>query len=470
MRTRWLPGPQGLCVVVAVVAGARLGLRPISDNSTLVHLRTGIDLVRTWHVPRSDPYSFTAPGHPWVVQSWFASLLYGLADRLGHHALVLLQGVLMGAVAGVTALAARSTSAWRSGLAALLAIAASAPGWSPRPLLFELLCLALLIVVVERRASPLWLVPVVWLWVNTHGSWPVGLAWLAARTVGAAIDARGRPRAELRQLAGFGLGLAVSVANPLTWRLVAFPLVALHKRSTFQTIVEWRSPNFQDPNTFIALVFVVASLVVLLRAALPWAQLLPVCGFLAMALVAERNLGPFAITLAPALGCALAGVELASPRFVGRWDTVWRATAWRGAVVGVALAVAAGLVAWASQRRTLALGTYPVAASDYLQRAGRLGPAHRIAAIDVVGCFLIWRAGPSTKVFIDDRYDMYPQGVVDDARVLADGRGGVEGVLDRWQVDTVVWAANGALPSELLSQGGWRSAFDDGAWVVAVRT
>src|SRR5579864_2986669 len=102
---------------------------------------------------------------------------------------------------------------------------------------------------------------------------------------------------------------------------------------------------------------------------------------------------------------------------------------WRAAVLGTTLAVAAGLVVWAFQRRTLALGSYPVAAAAFLERSGRLAPSHRIAAVDVVGCYLIWRSGPRTKVFIDDRYDMYPGAVVDDARIFGDARSGVESVL-----------------------------------------
>ena len=484
-RRKWLPGPQGLVIVVAAVAGARLGLRPISDNSTLVHLRTGIDLVRTWHVPRSDPYSYTAPGHPWVVQSWFASLLYGLANSAGHHALVLEQGVIMAGVGAAIAMAARSTTAWRSGLAALLAIAASAPGWSPRPLMFELGCLALLIVVVERRASPLWLIPIMWVWVNTHGSWPIGLAWLAARGVGEAIDLRGWPRRALVAGAGLAAGLAISLVNPLTWRLITFPLVAVQKRSTFQGIVEWRSPNFQSPNSFLVLIFITLALVVLLRARLPWAQLLPVCGFFPLGLVAERNLAPFGVVLAPALAAALAGPSAHWPTGWAGWAaTGWeRIEDWAQAVVRVsgsvivrvaavvaALGVTGGLVVLALGRPTLRLDEYPVAATAFLDRTGRLTAAHRIAAVDVVGCFLIWRAGPRVKVFIDDRYDMYPAPVVAAAGVLSAGVGaGVSQALDRYRVDTVLWSEAGVLPGTLLQQGGWREVYSDGTWVVLER-
>jgi len=472
---RWLPGPQGLVVLLAALAGARLGLRSVSDNSTLVHLRTGLEVLRTGHVPQHDPYSYTAPGHAWVVQSWLASLLYGLADQVGHHLLVVEQGAIFAAVGAVTALAARSSTAWRSGVAAILAICASAPGWSPRPLMFGLLCLGLTIVVVERRANPLWLLPVVWVWVNTHGTFPLGLAWLGARTLGEAIDVRGWPRVTLPRLGAFLGGLALAAVNPVGPKLLTFPLVALHKRSTFQGIVEWHSPNFQDPNTFIALVFVALSLVVLLRAPLPWAQLLPVAGFVVLALIAARNLGPLGVALAPALGAALSVPAVIGPG-PGRWRAWVRAVTrfgalpvWRAAVVGVVVVAGTGLIAVSQRGPGLRLDGYPVAGVDHLAATGRLGPGHRIAAVDVVGCYLVWRVGPTTKVFIDDRYDMYPRQVVADASVLSGGRRDASYVLDHWAVDTVLWGANQALPAELLAMGGWRQDWTDGTWVVLVR-
>ena len=107
MRLR-APSLESLFVATFGLLGLRLGLRPIGDNSLFTHLRTGIDLVRTWHVPTTDPYSFTSGGEPWVVQSWFASLLYGLANEMGHHALIIEQGVIFARVAAVMAMAARA--------------------------------------------------------------------------------------------------------------------------------------------------------------------------------------------------------------------------------------------------------------------------------------------------------------------------------------------------------------------------
>jgi hypothetical protein len=365
----------------------------------------------------------------------------------------------------VTTVAARTTTAWRTGLAALLALCASAPGWSPRPLLFALVCLAFTLVVVERRLHPLWLVPVVWVWVNSHGSYPLGLAWVGAYAVGSAIDARAWPKEAARYLGAFVLGLAVACVNPLGPKLLTFPLVAVHKRSTFQSIVEWRSPNFQDHNSLIALIFIALALLLLLRAALPWRELLPVCGFVVAGLIAERNLAPLGIVLAPALAAALSAPPVRTFR-----RTLIGNRAVRAAVTALAAVAAAVLVVRAIGQPTLDLSSYPVAATDQLAASGRLQAPHRIAAVDVVGCYLIWRAGPATKVFIDDRYDMYPSAVTSAASILAGGRSDVASVLNEWKIDTVVWSLNQALPGELLSLGGWRETWSDSKWAVLERS
>ena len=86
--------------------------------------------------------------------------------------------------------AARNRCALRTLASGALAIGIGVGYWSPRPLLFGLVAFALVVTIVERRANPWWLIPVVWLWVNSHGSFPLGLLWIGAVAVGAAIDDR----------------------------------------------------------------------------------------------------------------------------------------------------------------------------------------------------------------------------------------------------------------------------------------
>src|SRR5688500_5809434 len=85
-----------------VMAGWVIGLRPLADNSFLTHLATGRIILETGSVPTTDPYTFTAAGEPWVVQSWLASVLYASAERLaGLDGVRVLMGVLVATLTGL---------------------------------------------------------------------------------------------------------------------------------------------------------------------------------------------------------------------------------------------------------------------------------------------------------------------------------------------------------------------------------
>ncbi|MGH2684355.1 MAG: hypothetical protein ACRDJP_02680, partial [Actinomycetota bacterium] len=85
MRLR-TPTLTGVVVLVLVVWAIGIGFFPLFDNSFLTHLATGRMIVDDWAIPRHDPFSFTASGEPWVVQSWLASVLYGAFEELwGGH-------------------------------------------------------------------------------------------------------------------------------------------------------------------------------------------------------------------------------------------------------------------------------------------------------------------------------------------------------------------------------------------------
>ena len=66
------------------VWGAYIGSAALSDNSFFTHLATGRLILRDGAIPTVDPYTFTARGEPWVVQSWLASLVYAAVERLGE--------------------------------------------------------------------------------------------------------------------------------------------------------------------------------------------------------------------------------------------------------------------------------------------------------------------------------------------------------------------------------------------------
>jgi hypothetical protein len=306
------------------------------------------------------------------------------------------------------------------------------------------------------------------MWVSSHGSFPLALLWLGARGVGELADERRLPRVSLRYLWGFLGGLVVSIANPLGFKLLSFPLKVQAKQSVFKSIVEWHSPDFQATAGLWTLFFLTLALVVLLRSRALWRDVLPIAGFIALGLIAQRNLPLAAVVLAPALGRALrapATDSSSAPSGERRANSTVNA----GFLAVMAIAVVV-FTAAVYRSDALSLRTYPVAAVSFLERTGLRGPGHRVAEQDVVGCYLDLRFGKRARTFVDDRYDMFPLRVSEDYAGLLKGRPDSLSVLDRYRIDVVLWDRNLPLVTLLRSTGKWQQVYGNRQWVVLQRS
>ena len=448
-----VPSLESLFVATFALFGLRIGLRPLGDNSFFIHLRTGLDLVRTGHVPRTDPYSFTSGGDAWVVQSWLASAAYGAAEWIGGFPAVrVLQGLLYGLLAWLVARAVRTGTAWRTALGGALAIGLGVVYWSPRPLAFGLLGLAATVLIVERRRPWWWLLPVVWVWVNSHGSFVLGLGWLVLVAAGQRLDGQERPDV-LPWLGGFVAGLVVACANPLGPRLLVFPLAVVSRREAFAQVAEWKSPSFQGAAGTFTLLCLVGLVVVLARARPAWRDLLPVVAFVLAGLAAQRNLPMAGVVAAPVLARAL---RVPVPE--DRRPQVHLA------IAGLLGVLALFFVAVAASGPAFDLEGYPVAAARLLE------PGARVATTDIAAGYLILERGEDANVLMDDRVDLHPVAQAEDYVRLLDGKPDALTLLERYGADAVLWETDTALDAQLAaSDSGWRRVGTRAGWAVWVR-
>ena len=450
------PSLESLFVATFALLGLRIGLRPLGDNSLFVHLRTGLDLVRTGHVPRSDPYSFTSGGDPWVVQSWLASAAYGVVERLGGFPAVrLLQGLLYALLAWLLARLVRTGAPARTALAGALAIGVGLVYWSPRPLAFGLLAAAATVLVVERRRPWWWLLPIVWVWVNAHGSFVLGLGWLVLVAVGERLDGRRRPDV-LPWLGGFAAGLLVACVNPLGPRLLVFPLAVVSRRESFSHVAEWRSPSFQGAAGVFTLLCLIGIVVVIARARPPWRDLLPLAAFLLAGLAAQRNLPMAGVVAAPVLGRALRAAT--APSAEDRRPPIHLT------IAGVLGALALLFVGLAATQPAFDLEGYPVRAARLL-RPG----VDTVATTDIAAGYLILEHGADARVLMDDRVDLHPVELAEDYVRLLDGKPDALDLLDRYDPDVVLWETDTALHALLAASGRWRRVGVRDGWGVWVR-
>ncbi|MGI9598077.1 MAG: hypothetical protein ACR2QK_18075 [Acidimicrobiales bacterium] len=448
-----------LLTLMAFVVGART----MTDNSLLTHLATGERILDLGSVPDVDIYSYTAAGESWTVQSWLISLVYAVVGDLGGLSAVrALHGVVAAAIGvGVWQLVAPARQIVpRFGLA-MVPLFLGAQLWSPRPLLFGLLAMVAVLQVAQLN-RPVWiLLPIMWLWVNSHGSFPLAVVLLGAVAAGAWIDERARPDRELRLLAWAGGGILLGLLNPVGLRLLWFPVQLLGRREALDRVVEWQAPSFTN---WWELLFLALLPVVVLAATrgTPWRAMLPAITFLVAGLLAVRNIAVAAIVIVAVLAPTFrefygaedgTAVSLVS-RLLGR-----------AAIVGLVVSLIAVLA-----QPGLDLDLYPIDEVDFLEARDlvandEVNLIHR----EAVGNYLTYRYGDRASVFIDDRFDFYPLDVTADHLTLLYG-GDYAEVLDRRGADVVLWAEDGLLADWLAATDRWDIVLDGEDWIVACRT
>ena len=443
-----------------VAAGLTIGLRPLADNSFFTHLSTGRLILEHGSVPSQDPYTFTAAGEPWVVQSWLASWLYATVEAVfGITGLRLLMGAVAALLAGLMwRLAAPAEALVIRLCIAGLAVAVGGELWAERPFMLGLVAMALAALCAEGRLDPRWLLPVGWIWANVHGSFPLGLAYLAVVALGRRMDG-GSPLLELRALRWLAAGLVTGAASPVGPRLLTFPVELLRRQDLLSHVIEWRAPTF---DSFSQRAFVVQlTLAILLLVRRPsYRAGLVVTVFGAAALLGARNLSVASLVFIPAMA--------SSAPLLGTLRSAQRSRlAPHLGVVGLAVLVLLGTARLG--QRDFELRGYPVDALAHLEALGVDTTIQRLATQDIVGNFQELVYGAQGRVFYDDRFDMFPDEVSAAHLALIDVTPDVRARLDEHAIDLVLWSRTGAITQRLVADPDWRVLYLDERAVVLCR-
>lgn len=474
-----------LYVGACALYGWKLGSQPLSDNSFLWHLRTG-HWILSHGIPRHDLYSYTAAGTDWVAQSWLAEACYALADQAAGAFGIRLVGAVLGALMGSSfyLLAYRIAGGRVRAIGvAVPALLASGTFWVSRPLLFGLACMVALLWIVEVPGSwigrrPLVAIPIVmWLWADLHGSFILGFGYLGLHLAGRWLDGAPPWRGRERRLAEAGL-LAVGccLVNPYGWKLLYFPIGLMLRGDVLTAILEWQSPNFRSTAGILFGVWITVAFVVIAKAGRrpSHRDVLVIVPFLLLALWAQRN-----ILLAPAVGLPILARVLAvqndqQPILPEEWQLSvpeeWQGTQSKLNALLLALIVLAGGL-W-TYRVAVTPGFdlrrgYPVEAMEAVEKRGLLG--HRLLTTDAWAGYVIHEYWPRQRVFIDDRYDMYPVRLSKEYFLLSEGAPGWASVLTEHGVDVVVWRPKAPLPQYLAFAPGWTRIYQDTVAVVFAR-
>jgi len=441
--------------------------RGIGDPDIWWHLRNAEELVRTGHFVRADAYSYTVWGAKWINHEWLGELPYYAGWRwLGLQGLYVVMALaLVGIFLLLYLLAYRRARDYRAAaLACGIAIPLTTVSFGPRTLLFGWIFLLLeLLVFQASEKSPgwLWALPLLFtLWVNTHGSWLIGIVLLLAFSAASCfevsagrIESHRRPLRELKQLATVAtFCVAALFLNPYGWRLVFYPFdLAFRQKLNVSHVEEWQSPDFHSIRGKLLLALVLAFLVLILvrRSRLLLHEVL----FLLIALYAAFTYSRFlflaAIMVTPLLAAELSFLRA---RPVGREKPVLNL---------VMMTAMLSLIIWqVPSNAQLSAGIseeYPVAAIGHLSS---LRPVDRVLNDYDWGGYLIWHAR-QVPVFVDSRVDIFEySGVFADYLDIMGLKNSLA-LLRKHHVRYVLYGREKALAYLLRNTPEWKVIYED---------
>lgn len=451
----------GILIPVLVLAGM-----PLVAIDLAYHLRAGDIMFDTHAILRTDVFTATAQGRPWLNQQWLAQIVMATAFRLGGwFGLVALRALLTALVLAFVFLACRAAGAVTK-RAASLTLASGfvlASGFMLRPQLLGMVCFAATAWLVARRhAHPegVWIViPVTILWANLHGSFflaplLLGLAWLEDRWV------RGYGGRTLL-LAGLGSLLATTV-NPYGYRVWSYAADLATDPVIRRTISEWQPPTievYSGAAFFLSVAAVATLLIARVRRPVPWGSLMPLAVFLAIALLAVRGVYWWAmvapIVLAGVLSDGRANTERRDP--AGPLNIV---------IVGaLALAMVGTMMRWApytgpSMPDGGRVSFAPVGITRELHET--LRPGEVVFNAQKWGSWLEFefRRNP---VVVDSLVEVIPETVWWRYYAVSGGVEGWQAILDSWHVDVAVLARDQQrdLVPRMQADPGWRLVYED---------
>ena len=484
-RAAWAGRLRRIFCFPAALGGALVALSALtvrsrfSDPDLWWHLRIGQIIAHQGSIPRMDLLSFTAGRQAWIAHEWLSQLaLYGCWRAGGYEALMAWYGALAAAllllVYGLCWIYARHAKV--AFLGALVAWFFATIGLAPRPHMLGYLLLAceLLLIELARRGDARWflLLPALFVvWVNSHGSFFLGLVLMAVLLGGSFFDwqaglVRARPMECARRrifARAAALCLPAVLVNPVGWGLLEYPLrTVFDARLQLDAVSEWSRLAFDDARAFGLIA--VAGLMVLLALArgIPFYldEVVMLVLVFAVAMQHQRLLFAWGIVAAPALCRQLAPL----------WDNYDAARDRPLANALLLLSSLAVVCAAFPGARDLASQVErhnPTRAVDFLRRTR---PPGNMLNEYVYGGYLAW-ALPEQPVFIDGRADVYAwSGVLKDYGEWATLAADPNLLLERYRIGFCLLSRGMPLARVLRYLPGWRELYSDSQAVIFVRS
>jgi hypothetical protein len=443
------------------------------------HLKVGEGILATHRWPVMDPYSFTAAGQPWMACEWVGDVMFASVERAaGFRGLeALLIGLSAAVLLALYVLSTqRSGNAKASFVTSALLLVLALPVLSMRPQMLGYLFLILTLIALTRfrqgHRGLLWSLPILFLfWINTHGSWVLGLGtifvyWasgLKGTKIGGVELHEWAPKDRQRLSLVFLLSLAVLPFTPYGTRLAAYPFqVASSVPINIQSIHEWQPMPLNLPGGKFFLALILLSFAAQLVLKLTWRLEEVVLFFFGafMAFLHVRFILAFVPFYAPLCTTVLA-----------RWVPGYERKKDLYLVNAVlTLSMLAAMVKYFPSQASIdqARDSHaPARAVEFLRLHPIEGPMLNSYGF---GGYLLWARGPEKKVFIDGRGELYENaGVFADYNHITLLKPGAMAVLSHYSIQTCFLERKEPFANMLAVLPEWQEVYHDEISVLYVR-
>jgi len=443
------------------------------------HIKVGQSILATHHWPTADTYSFTAQGSPWMACEWLGDVLLATVQRVwGFSGLMALDLILGGAVVlALYVLASlRSHNSKAAFVACVLLLFLAAVFFSLRPQMLGYLFLVLTLIILERfrqgRTGTLWLLPPLFLvWVNTHGSFAIGLLAFGVYWISGLTEIRWGGLESMRWTAGerrrLGLAFLASLIalaiTPYGMKLAGYPLdMALFQPTVVANILEWQPLplNSAAGGLFLAVLIGFLLAQVVLRPTWHLAEFTLFLAGIVAACLHARLLLVFVPFCAPLLAV-----------FLSRWIPPYDPCKDKYALNAILMiAIVVGVVRFFPSQKQLqsrVAAHWPVKAVQYLEQHPTPRPMFNNLRF---GGYLIYALDGQNKVFIDGRNDIYERaGVFPDYVSIGQIAPNALLLLHAYNVQSCLLERDDALGTLLAASSQWAQVYADGLSVLFVR-
>lgn len=445
------------------------------------HLSYGKKMIELGGLPSTDFLTWTFQGSPYLLTQWLGQLLitvvYLAAGPVGTSLLTL------GVIAAIVA------TSWRTAVVHLrhpvfalgAALFATQALWSllARPQMFGFLCMAGVVYLVERAQRTEWdlrggvsLAILFAAWVNLHGSFAVGVAYLVLVIAALGLEALScsKPSAAIRTLlwptVTLFLAALGTLVNPNGWRAWAYVVeIAGYQTTTSGVISEWVPTSLGRPSgaTYIAVLLLTMVVFMARRQRLRISEGVQLLGVAFFGLLAGRQSYFAAIALVPLLAKAASDTAFYNA-FAERVPVTVRVVY---AAIAVSICVALGL-AQARIQEPAAQRAYqrffPVGAAEFLAANAIDGKLYNEAT---VGGWIGFNTGH--KVFIDGRLDLFKDAAFFDWFYTRQGAPQWLSRLQVWDPEVFVLQNQSALRQLLIERPEYALVYEDVAHSVVLK-